>query len=125
MKDNNAIYGGEVSGHHYYKDFGFCESGILTWLVIWTIFSKFDCKVSEICKNYALGLPFKLDININVLNPSTCISLVYEKYKKAATQIDFLDGLTMNFNDWYFNLRSSNTETLLRLKVCSNRSQKL
>ena len=117
MRQANAIYGGELSGHHYFRDFYFCDSGMLPWLIIWEIVSKQKISLSKLISGRDDLFPSSGEINFNLSNPSISFEKVKEAYKSTATKIDMFDGLSMTFKNWRFNLRVSNTEPLVRLNV--------
>jgi len=113
-KDNQAIFGGEISGHLYYQDNFYAECGGLTLLLMLKILSESQKPLSSLIKElkryHRLG-----EINLKVKNREEVIKKLAKKYRKG--NIDYLDGLTVQFKDWWFNIRPSNTEPLLRLVV--------
>jgi phosphomannomutase len=113
-KDNQAIFGGEISGHLYYQDNFYAECGGLTLLLMLKILSESQKPLSSLIKElkryHRLG-----EINLKVKNREEVIKKLAKKYRKG--NIDYLDGLTVQFKDWWFNARPSNTEPLLRLVV--------
>ncbi len=116
MAETNAVFGGEHSGHYYYRDNYRADSGIITAMVVLELLSNFDGLLSE------LVAPFNRyaasgEINTVVDNPLTTVSRISEELRHSGAQIDELDGLTADYGDWWFNLRPSNTEPLLRLNV--------
>jgi phosphomannomutase len=125
MRENNAIYGGEMSAHHYFRDFYYCDSGMIPWLVVAELISSSGRKLStmlDICKaNY----PVSGEINSTVNDVSITISKIRSQYENNALSIDEMDGVSMEFSDWRFNVRASNTEPLLRLNVESRNNHVL
>ncbi|MBD2824373.1 phosphohexomutase domain-containing protein [Xenorhabdus szentirmaii] len=117
MRLENAIYGGEMSAHHYFRDFNYCDSGMIPWLLIVELLSKKNKKLSQLVDDMIINYPVSGEINIHVKDASNTIEKVLEKYKATAILIDYIDGLSMEFKFWRFNLRFSNTEDLLRLNV--------
>lgn len=116
MADTGAIFGGEHSGHYYYRDNYRADSGIITALVVLELLSISNQTLSELVR------PFERyadsgEINTVVDSPSRVVHVISERLDGLATSIDMLDGLTADFGDWWFNLRPSNTEPLLRLNV--------
>lgn len=117
MRKRDAIYGGEISGHHYFRDFAYCDSGMIPWLLITAIMSRQKKSLSELVKGYQSRFPASDEINQQVDNAADLIQQVEQHYRDQARHIDHTDGLSMEFDDWRFNLRMSNTEPLLRLNV--------
>lgn len=117
MRETGAIYGGEVSAHHYFRDFFYCDSGMIPWLVIWQLLSEKKLQISEVILERTILFPSSGELNFTVPNPKRCIKKIEKIYSLAAKSKDQLDGLTMNFEHWRFNLRISNTEPLVRLNV--------
>jgi len=111
---NNGIVGGELSGHYCFKDNFYMDSGMVSLLVLLQIISKDGRKVSEIVKELS---PYKKspELNFKVADKEKILEKVKEKYTDG-TQ-DFLDGITVTYKDWWFNVRGSNTEPLLRLTI--------
>jgi phosphomannomutase len=111
---NNGIMGGELSGHYCYKDNFYMDSGMISFLSLMQIISKDGRKVSEIVKELS---PYKKspELNFKVADKDAIIEKVKEKYSDGKQ--DFLDGITVEYKDWWFNVRPSNTEPLLRLTI--------
>ena len=117
LREKDAPYGGEYSGHHYYKDFYYCDSGMLTWLKVAELMAYSGLSLTELAapmrkKFYASG-----EINFEIKEKELAFEAVYVAYAEKATSVDDLDGASYTFEDWRFNLRSSQTEDLLRLNV--------
>ena len=117
MRDSNAIYGGEMSAHHYFRNFAYCDSGMIPWLMVWKLLSKKKTSLAELTAARKFLYPSSGEINFKVLDPSYFIKMLKELFVDSATSIDELDGLSVSFENWRFNLRKSNTEPLLRLNV--------
>ena len=117
MRDVDAIYGGEMSAHHYFRDFAYCDSGIIPWLLVWEHLSKTNCSLSDLIAERRNCFPSSGELNFKVSNASSCIERVKKHFTSHAASIDELDGLSMSFETWRFNLRKSNTEPLVRLNV--------
>ena len=116
MAETNAIFGGEHSGHYYYRDNYRADSGIITAMVVLELLSNFDGPLSELVRpfnRYAVSG----EINTVVTNPTETVAAITALLRSSGASIDELDGLTADFGDWWFNLRPSNTEPLLRLNV--------
>ena len=117
MRENSAIYGGEISAHHYFRDFAYCDSGMVPWLMIWELISKSNLLLSELISEQKQLFPSSGEINFTVADPENCLEMVNSLFASRATSIDELDGLSMCFENWRFNLRKSNTEQFVRLNV--------
>ncbi len=117
MRHEDAIYGGEMSAHHYFKDFAYCDSGMIPWLLVTELLSHTGQKMSELVNDRIEKFPSSGEINSKVADASQIIRAIEEHFKDASSAIDYTDGLSMEFETWRFNLRSSNTEPLLRLNV--------
>ena len=116
MADTNAVFGGEHSGHYYYRDNFRADSGIITALIVLEMMSQSTLPLSELAR------PFKRfaasgEINTEVASPSVTVEAITSSLKAAGVSVDELDGLTADYGTWWFNLRPSNTEPLLRLNV--------
>ena len=117
MRENGAIYGGEISAHHYFRDFAYCDSGMVPWLMIWELISKSNLSLSELISERKQLFPSSGEINFTVADPENCLEMVNSLFASQATSVDELDGLSMCFENWRFNLRKSNTEPYVRLNV--------
>ncbi len=123
MRDEDAVYGGEMSAHHYFRDFAYCDSGMIPWLLIAELMVKKDRPLSSLVSEMISNYPVSGEINHVVKDPDQVIENILEDYKDHAVNIDYTDGLSMSFLDWRFSLRKSNTEPLLRLNVESRRNE--
>ena len=117
MRSAGAIYGGEVSAHHYFRDFAYCDSGMIPWLVVWELLSKSNLSMADLISDRKRKFPSSGELNFSVSNPTKCIKMVKNFFLKEATKVDEFDGLSISFENWRFNLRLSNTEPLVRLNV--------
>ena len=117
MRQNDAIYGGEMSAHHYFRDFAYCDSGIIPWLLVWELLSVSNLSLSELISQRRNRFPSSGELNFKVPDAVTCIERVHNHFLSGAMLIDEMDGLSMSFDTWRFNLRKSNTEPLVRLNV--------
>jgi phosphomannomutase len=117
MRAENAIYGGEMSAHHYFRDFAYCDSGMLTWLEVVAELSASGRSLAEAVGERIAAFPCSGEINFNVANSKASQAKVAEAYQRFNPTVETIDGLSMEFDDWRFNLRASNTEPLLRLNV--------
>jgi len=125
MRQEDAVYGGEMSAHHYFRDFAYCDSGMIPWLMIMELMGKSGIPLSSLVDERIRLFPASGEINRKVSDASRVIARIREYYYCEASTIDFIDGLSMEFGDWRFNLRSSNTEPVLRLNVESRGDQEL
>ncbi|MDD1627700.1 MAG: phosphomannomutase, partial [Methylococcaceae bacterium] len=115
MRLEDAVYGGEMSAHHYFRDFSYCDSGMIPWLLVIELMSKSGKKLSELVDERMRLFPASGEINRTIAQPEAAIELVKKHYLKDAQLVDYTDGLSMEFGNWRFNLRCSNTEPLVRL----------
>jgi phosphomannomutase len=125
MRAEDAIYGGEMSAHHYFKDFFYCDSGMIPWLLVMELISSSGKSLSELVKAMVEAYPSPGEINRTIANPQAAIDLVREHYQQQALVIDTTDGISMEFPDWRFNLRMSNTEPVVRLNLETRGDKKL
>ncbi|MBI3924997.1 MAG: phosphomannomutase [Armatimonadetes bacterium] len=116
MRARQAAYGGEMSGHHYFREFGNCDSGILPWLLVMRMLRERP-GLSRLVESRQRRYPISGEINRAVADPALALKRVRDLFLPEAAREHTLDGVTMEFADWRFNLRSSNTEPLLRLNV--------
>lgn len=115
MRKEDAVYGGEMSAHHYFRDFGYCDSGMVPWLLIASLLSKAGEKLSALVADRVAAFPVSGEINNRVEDPDAVIAEIEKKY--GTGRKDYTDGLSIAFHDFRFNVRKSNTEPLLRLNV--------
>jgi phosphomannomutase len=125
MREVDAVYGGEMSAHHYFRRFAYCDSGMIPWLVVLERLSRSGQSLSELVDERMQRFPCSGEINRRVPDGRAAISAVQSRYMPSARHVDYTDGLSMEFEDWRLNLRSSNTEPLIRLNVESRGSQDL
>jgi phosphomannomutase/phosphoglucomutase len=125
MREHNAIYGGEMSAHHYFRDFAYCDSGMLPWLLLTSYLSTQQAGLSSLIKNAVTNYPCSGEINFTVADSQAVISKIKDYYLPHNPQLDTTDGLGVSFDAWRFNVRASNTEPLLRLNVETRANQKL
>jgi phosphomannomutase len=117
MRSEDAIYGGEMSAHHYFRDFFYCDSGMIPWLLIAELICLRQQPLSALVKARIAAYPSSGEINHKLANPQQAITRVLKYYQQQAKVIDKTDGISMEFEQWRFNLRSSNTEPVVRLNV--------
>ena len=117
LRDTGAVYGGEMSAHHYFRDFVYCDSGMIPLLLIAELVSRRNQSLGEILKARMAAFPSSGEINFRLDDPAGAVARVRAALEPEAVSRDETDGLSLAFNDWRLNLRSSNTEPLLRLNV--------
>lgn len=117
MRSANAVYGGEMSAHHYFRDFAYCDSGMIPWLLMLELLSKTGKPLSEMVAERMRLYPVSGEINRKVTDSEAALRKVQAHYQADALKVTHFDGLSMEFSQWRFNLRPSNTEPLLRLNV--------
>lgn len=117
MRAEDAVYGGEMSAHHYFRDFSYCDSGMIPWLLVIELMSRAGKTLSQLVDERMAAFPASGEINRQVADPAALLQAVEAHFADAAPEIDRTDGLSMSFPDWRFNLRMSNTEPVVRLNV--------
>ena len=117
MRLEDAVYGGEMSAHHYFRDFAYCDSGMIPWLLVTALMSRTGRSLSELLAERMEAFPASGEINRRLEDPAASIAAVESAYADEALAVDRTDGLSMEFEHWRFNLRCSNTEPLVRLNV--------
>lgn len=117
MRSEDAIYGGEMSAHHYFRDFFYCDSGMIPWLLVAELLCIKSASLSELVSQRMNAYPASGEINSSLKNPQESIERVLLTYENDALSVDYTDGISIEFTDWRFNLRSSNTEPVVRLNV--------
>ena len=117
MRAEDAIYGGEMSAHHYFRDFAYCDSGMIPWLLIAQLVSSSGKTLGELVADRVRAFPCSGEINFRVDDAQATVARVMAHYHDDAAVLDHTDGVSAEFPDWRFNLRSSNTEPLLRLNI--------
>lgn len=115
MRKHDAVYGGEMSAHHYFRDFGYCDSGMLPWLLVCQLMSLSGAKLSALCDERMAAYPVSGEINSQVRDPEAVLAAIEQRYGDGTR--DTTDGISIEYPDFRFNLRSSNTEPVLRLNV--------
>ena len=125
MRQHDAIYGGEISAHHYFRDFGHCDSGMIPWLLVVQHMGVTGKTLSELVSSRAAKFACSEEVNFEVQDPAMVMASVCKAYKAGAKQIDHTDGIGIEFERWRFSLRLSNTESLLRLNIEARAESKL
>lgn len=119
MRLEDSVYGGEMSAHHYFKDFFYCDSGMIPWLLVVELISKSGKSLTQLVEERMAKYPCSGEINSVLDDAKGTLSKVEQHYSESNSdvEIDHTDGLSMNFGNWRFNLRASNTEPVVRLNV--------
>ncbi len=117
MRDEDAVYGGEMSAHHYFRDFAYCDSGMIPWLLIAERLCQSGQTLSSLIDARIEAYPASGEINRTIADPAKVIAAIEAKYSVGAKSISHVDGVSIEFDDWRFNLRMSNTEPVVRLNV--------
>jgi phosphomannomutase len=117
MRSEDAVYGGEMSAHHYFRDFFYCDSGMIPWLLVMELISSSGKPLSALVSAMVEAYPSPGEINRKISDPAAAIERVRKYYESSAQIIDKTDGISMEFPQWRFNLRMSNTEPVVRLNL--------
>ena len=117
MRSEDAVYGGEMSAHHYFRDFAYCDSGMIPWLLVTELVCQSGKSLSKLIDDRIHAFPCSGEINSTVEDPTSLLQAIEKIYTANAIDIDHTDGLSMCFENWRFNLRMSNTEPVVRLNV--------
>ena len=125
MRLEDAVYGGEMSAHHYFRNFAYCDSGMIPWLLVAALMSGSGKSLSQLVDERIQAFPCSGELNFRVDDVKAVIARVVHAYASQDTECDTTDGLSLAFDAWRFNLRGSNTEPLLRLNVETRRDEKL
>jgi phosphomannomutase len=117
MRKEDAVYGGEMSAHHYFRDFAYCDNGTIPWLLVVELMSQRGQTLSQMVDERIAKFPCSGEINRKVADPAALLQQIEEKYVPDALVVDKTDGLSIAFADWRLNVRSSSTEPVFRLNV--------
>jgi len=117
MREEDAVYGGEMSAHHYFRDFAYCDSGMISWLLVAELMSHKGCALSELVAQRIALFPSSGEINSTLDDPQASIDRILTIYQQDAVSVDHTDGISLDMGQWRFNLRLSNTEPMIRLNV--------
>jgi phosphomannomutase len=117
MREVDGVYGGEMSAHHYFQRFAYCDSGMIPWLLVAQIVSEAGAPLSRLVGERIALFPVSGELNYRVPDAKAALAAVEARYAPQALVVDRTDGVSFEFKDWRFNLRSSNTEPLIRLNV--------
>jgi len=125
MRAEDAVYGGEMSAHHYFRDFAYCDSGMIPWLLVTELMSKSARPLSSFIQDSMAAYPISGEINNRVDDPDGAIAAIEKAFADECQQKDYTDGLSMTCKGYRFNVRKSNTEPVLRLNVESRANRQL
>jgi phosphomannomutase len=125
MREVDAVYGGEMSAHHYFREFAYCDSGMIPWLLVLAVMCEAGKSLGQLVGERQRLFPASGEINREIADVKAVTARVQEHYAPAALSIDHTDGLSMEFDQWRLNLRGSNTEPLVRLNVEARGSEAL
>jgi phosphomannomutase len=117
MRRVGAVYGGEMSAHHYFRDFMSCDSGMIPWLLVAGLIARSGFSLADMASDLRRNYPSSGEINFTVPDAAAIVARVRAALAPGARAEDWTDGLSLDFGDWRLNLRASNTEPLLRLNV--------
>ncbi|RFS29465.1 phosphomannomutase CpsG [Acinetobacter sp. SWAC5] len=117
MREQNAVYGGEMSAHHYFRDFAYCDSGMIPWLLAVSVLSETQQTLSSLVEGMIAKFPCSGEINFKVQDTQVTIQKIFEYFAAQNPAIDKTDGISLDFGNWRLNVRASNTEPLLRLNI--------
>jgi phosphomannomutase len=123
MRQANSIYGGEMSAHHYFRDNAYSDSGMIPFLLILQLMSEEKKTLSQLVDEMILAYPCSGEINSTIDDPAEKIKEIEKKYSDG--KIDHIDGVSIEYPNWRFNLRPSNTEPIIRLNVESRGDENL
>ena len=125
MREEDAVYGGEMSAHHYFRDFYYCDTGMVPWLMVLEMIKNSGKPLSKMVEERKKKYPVSGEINRKVGDQDKVISGIEKHYGKNALKVEHVDGISIEHPQYRFNLRSSNTEPLIRLNVETRADQKL
>jgi phosphomannomutase len=117
MRDVDAVYGGEMSAHHYFRDFSYADSGMIPWLLVAELVSETGKSLSQLVSERQAKYPTSGEINRTVSDSDATLAMLHARYSGSAKNVDDIDGYSFEFADWRFNIRASNTEPVIRLNV--------
>ncbi len=117
MRDEDALYGGEMSAHHYFRDFAYCDSGMIPWLLVAERLCQSGQTLSSLIDARIEAYPTSGEINSTIADPAKVIAAIEAKYSVGAKKVSHVDGVSIEYDNWRFNLRMSNTEPVVRLNV--------
>jgi len=117
MRQVDAAYGGEMSAHHYFREFSYCDSGMIPWLQVVEALSESDRPLSALVGERIARYPVSGEINLTIPDPAGALAAAKERYIAGAVSFDEIDGLSVEYPRWRFNVRMSNTEPVVRVNL--------
>ena len=117
MRAVDGAYGGEMSAHHYFREFSYCDSGMIPWLQMVEVLSEERRPLSQLMKERIALYPISGEINLTISDPTRALAAAKAKYSPGALLVNETDGLSVEYATWRFNVRPSNTEPVVRLNV--------
>lgn len=117
MMDEGAVFGGEVTGHYYFRDFYFSDSGVVPMLYLLDLLANSDKSMAQLIDEYEANYNLSGEINTRGVDSKAVLARLEELYSPSANEVLKVDGLTFEFDTWRFNVRASNTEPLVRLNL--------
>ena len=117
MREVDAVYGGEMSAHHYFREFSYADSGMIPWLLVAELISTTGKSLSELVGERMAMYPASGEINRKVDDAKATLQKLHDRYASEALDVDDTDGFSFEFPEWRFNIRMSNTEPVVRLNV--------
>ncbi len=117
MRKENAVYGGEMSAHHYFREFAYCDSGMIPWLLLTSTMSRTKSSLAELVADMQQRFPASGEVNLTIANPKAALDKVRATFGPGAVRIDETDGISVEHETWRVNVRSSNTEPVVRVNV--------
>lgn len=117
MREEDAVYGGEMSAHHYFRNFSYCDSGMIPWLLVAELLCVSGQSLASLVSERIAAYPASGEINVRLQDAASVIDRIYQTYLSSCVSIDKTDGISLEFTDWRFNVRTSNTEPVVRLNV--------
>ena len=117
MRKEGAVYGGEMSAHHYFRDFAYSDSGMIPWLMVLEHIGKTDITLFDLIQSRRQKFASSGELNFKVKNIAATFEKVLKKYEEKAKNIERVDGISLAYENWRFNLRASNTEPVVRLNI--------
>ncbi len=117
MRQEDAVYGGEMSAHHYFRDFAYCDSGMIPWLLVAELICTTGKSMAQLVEERTAAFPCSGEINRHLKDAKATLAKIEYHFKDTAESVEYVDGLSMSFGNWRFNVRASNTEPVVRLNV--------
>ncbi len=117
MRETGAVYGGEMSAHHYFREFMFCDSGMIPWVLVLRLMARSGRSLGSLVADFRERFPSSGEINLDISDTSAALARIERAFGPEAKTVDRLDGLSLEFENWRLNLRPSNTEPILRLNL--------